>query len=662
MKGSSKEAIDGVVYLNALRANQRPSLTLANGIVYIAWSSHGDNNPYHGWVIGYNASTLEPVPNAIFCITPDGTDGGIWQSGCGPSIDSGNNLYFTTANGNFDGDQGKRNWSQSVMKFALGSGLSTDKLGQTFDYFAPHDQKQLSNGDVDLGSGGTMPLDVPGAPTPHLLIASGKSGIFYVLNRDNLGQFDPQTNHVVQELEHADRKEVMSTPVFFNNMLYSNRSGEVLRARAFINGKFSESTNETTGSFNGRGGGPVISANGKADGIVWMLNNGGPASLEAYSADALAVSPAGQKVPPLYNGRLPDGGVKFTHPLVVNGKVYAVCASRKDNAISSAHLCVFGLLDNAAATAKPVPPNRLEAISNSPGTVTLRWKSDDRTATGFVIKRRTGDSGEFALIDTAGASAQSYTDKTVTAATAYQYVVGAVNSLGTSDDSQPVKIDSHPYVTAEGLVAYWACDEGTGQTTLDLTGKGHSGALSGEIAWAQGIQNSPGIEFHGTGNAISRIVVKDQPDLNFSKSQSFSIVAWARASSKPGRWSAVVAKARDQASGWYGVYTDPDNKWCFRGSEATGDLSGGEVQPNTWQQIVAVQDGSAGTRTLYVDGVQVVTAQKTQDANAPGPLWIGQGNADDEGFGGNIDDVRLYNRAFSALEVQELAGKQAAHP
>ena len=118
--GSGYDNVGGVVTFNPLRENQRPGLALANGTIYISWASHNDVDPWHGWVMAYDAHSLQQI--GVLSTTPDGSEGGIWQSGQPPAIDSVGNLYFMIGNGSFSANQAGRNYGESLIK--LDSGLT----------------------------------------------------------------------------------------------------------------------------------------------------------------------------------------------------------------------------------------------------------------------------------------------------------------------------------------------------------------------------------------------------------------------------------------------------------------------------------------------------------------------------------------------------------
>ena len=101
VSGSGYDSVGGFVTFNPKTQNQRAGLALANGNVYIAWASHGDQNPYHGWVMAYSATTL--LQAGVFCVTPDGSQAGVWRLGEPVSIDASGNVYVVTGNGSFDG-------------------------------------------------------------------------------------------------------------------------------------------------------------------------------------------------------------------------------------------------------------------------------------------------------------------------------------------------------------------------------------------------------------------------------------------------------------------------------------------------------------------------------------------------------------------------------
>ena len=135
-----------------LRQLNRAALLLNNGVVYMASASHCDIGPYHGWIIGYGAQTL--ALSNFFNVTPNGGDGGIWQSGGGPACDSSNNIYVLTGNGTFDTNAAVGSFGNSFLKLSPTNGL------QLADYFTPYNQDYLNSADFDLGSGG--PLLLPG--------------------------------------------------------------------------------------------------------------------------------------------------------------------------------------------------------------------------------------------------------------------------------------------------------------------------------------------------------------------------------------------------------------------------------------------------------------------------------------------------------------------
>jgi chitodextrinase len=326
--GTGDGSSGGNVAFNTLRENQRPGLVLANGVVYVAWASHGDNGPYHGWVIGFNASTLAVV--GTFNANPNGSDSGIWMGGGAPAADAAGNLYFLTGNGTFDANSGGADYGDSTVKMSATAPFSVA------GYFTPADQQNLEGGDTDHGSGGAAILvDQPAGPHQHLMIGGGKEGNFFLLDRDNMGgygaNFNPADSNALQKFSEGNG--IFSTAAFFNNVLYIAGAGGHLKSFAFNTptiGQFNPAqTSQSAGTFGFPGATPSVSASGTTNGIVWAMNNNayctqqssscGPTVLHAYDATNLATE--------LWNSSQSGGdaagnAVKFTVPTVANGKVY----------------------------------------------------------------------------------------------------------------------------------------------------------------------------------------------------------------------------------------------------------------------------------------------------------------------------------------------------
>jgi chitodextrinase len=349
--GTGDGTSGGKVTFNALRQLQRPGLALVNGVVYIAWASHGDIRPYHGWVVGYNNLTLQQA--ATFNANPNGGAAGIWMSGGAPAADAAGNLYFLTGNGTFDADSGGSDYGDSTLKLSTAGSLSVA------GYFTPADQQSLEGNDTDHGAGGaTVLVDLPStAVHPHLLIGGGKEGNLFLLDRDNMGgygaNYNPADSNALQKFSVGSA--IMSTAAFFNNTLYVGVSGGYLQSFAF---------NTTTGLFNTvptalstlgfpfPGASPSVSASGTNNGIVWAMDSSsfgtgnsarsaGPTILHAYDAANIGTE--------LWNSSLAIGNsdqagnaVKFTVPTVANGKVYI---GTRGNDSTNGSGTVFGEID-----------------------------------------------------------------------------------------------------------------------------------------------------------------------------------------------------------------------------------------------------------------------------------------------------------------------------
>jgi hypothetical protein len=193
---------------------ERAGLLLLNGVVYTTWSSHCDSGGYHGWVIGYDAKTLQRA--AAYTSTPNWESGSIWQSGAAPAADADGNIYMVTGNGTFDADRGGADLGDSVIRLATSNGLSVA------DYFTPFNAELLDRQDLDLGSSGALLLpDSAGTPEhPHLLVTGGKEGRIYVIDRDRMGHFVAGSDKQIVQSLPAAVGPLFGIPAYFNHTVF----------------------------------------------------------------------------------------------------------------------------------------------------------------------------------------------------------------------------------------------------------------------------------------------------------------------------------------------------------------------------------------------------------------------------------------------------------
>ena len=326
VSGTGVGASGGKIKLDLFWQRQRTALLLLNGVVYFGFSSHEDNGPWHGWLIGYDATTLQLV--AAYNATPNSIAGGIWGAGnTGISADSSSNIYVMTGNGDFNPSISDYADSALKLRFSSGTGLTL------LDYFTPYNQSNISSLDYDLGSGSLLilPDSLGSTAHPHLMLGGGKEGVMYLLDRDNLGKFNPSNNsQIVQSLNiipNSGGYGFFSMPALWQNNVYIHGDNDVLRAYRVQNGLLTSSpVSQSSKIFYHPTPSPTVSANGTTGGIVWDLDvsqfgSSGPAILYAY--DATNVATELYATTQAANGRDQCGpAVKFQVPTVANGRVY----------------------------------------------------------------------------------------------------------------------------------------------------------------------------------------------------------------------------------------------------------------------------------------------------------------------------------------------------
>jgi hypothetical protein len=315
VSGRGAGAVQGQVAFDPQRENPRASLLLVNGMLYLAWASSCDVGPYHGWVMTYDASSLRQL--AAFNTTPDGGEGGIWQSDTGLAADENGNVYAATGNGDFDADRGGRSYGDTVLKF------SADRALTVLDYFTPFDQKQLNANDADLGSGGPVLVDQRTGAHKHLLVIGGKGGTLYLVDRDSMGKFHAGGNsHALQTM---DAGGIFGAAAFWNGTVYYIWSGSVLKVFALRNGRLALVGQAKT-PFVDPGATVTISANGAKDGVAWAIESRAfgapdrPAVLHAYDAANVAKELYASE----QNSARDRAGIalRFNIPTVIAGRVY----------------------------------------------------------------------------------------------------------------------------------------------------------------------------------------------------------------------------------------------------------------------------------------------------------------------------------------------------
>ena len=404
-----------------LMQNQRPALLLANGMVYVSYASHCDKDPYHGYMMAYDAKTLEQV--AAFNTSPTGSEASIWQSGQGPSADGAGNVYVVTGNGSWDG---KQNFSESFLRF--------DAKLKLLDWFTPTNHLQLDKDDNDLNSSGATLI-----PGTNLVVGGGKEGVLYSIDRTHFGHLGDE--HAVQHFKATSSH--LHSLVYWKSdalgpLLYVWGQRDKERVYHFSGDKLDVKPLMMRADANEGHPGAMLSlsANGGKDGILWAAihatgdswHESRPGILHAYEADNIEHEVWNS----LENAVRDDCGrySKMAPPTVANGRVYLPSFGAENT--GTGQLCVYGLLPKSGG--QMAAPKVQGSLKD--GTVRLRWEAVPG-ARFYRVSRSSEREPE--RVVAYGLSSSGYEEAAYPRDEA-EYVVTAVGADGGTAASEAVKV------------------------------------------------------------------------------------------------------------------------------------------------------------------------------------------------------------------------------
>jgi hypothetical protein len=330
VKGTGAGTSGGNVAFNAATQLNRPGLLLVNGVVYAAFASHCDAGAYHGWLLGYAYDGTKFQQALAFNVSPNGSQGGIWQGGVGLSSD-GTSIYVVVGNGSTNPSANALDLSESVFRLRL-----SDYSVQ--DYWIPTAYSSLNAADADLSSGAIL--------LPHnLLLTGSKDGRLYVLDATNLGKYSATADSILQTLTTPGKANGALGHVHGGAIYYDEPAGS--GEKVFLwpeDSPLMEYTlNPTTRTLSGLVTDPIpsasftpghpgavltLSANGATagTGILWAsfpTQNGTNGAWHTTSAGALYAVDATNITHVLWSDSLGSWNVaKFAPPVVANGYVY----------------------------------------------------------------------------------------------------------------------------------------------------------------------------------------------------------------------------------------------------------------------------------------------------------------------------------------------------
>jgi len=409
--GTGDGSVSGTITFDPRRQLNRAGLVLSGGIVYLAFAAHCDWNPSHGWLLGYDASTLQQ--KIVYCTTPNDGRGGIWMSGAAPAVDASGSLYFATGNSNDGGvtntgvtvfsdlPDAIANRGESVVKVTPNQPDNTATSVTVSSYFTPYDYIIKNENDLDF------PIEVMLIPNTHMLLTGNKDDSLYLMDTTNLGGYSPNSNNVLQTvyLNPLSSGDLHTSLAYFAGSTgpFVYQVGENTQLQAFPVGANSLGTaiansNTTEWPTGSMGGFMSVSSNGSdtSTAILWITQAVNGCNFAPCQGILRAVK-ANDINTELWNstGKSADNLGNFgkmSPPTIANGKVFQ--SNGTNQVVVYSTLSSTLPLDLINFTAVNIDEQYAQLNWTTSGAITFDYFDVEKSSDGITFTELTKVNGE----------------------------------------------------------------------------------------------------------------------------------------------------------------------------------------------------------------------------------------------------------------------------
>jgi glucose/arabinose dehydrogenase len=310
-----------------------------------------------------------------------------------------------------------------------------------------------------------------------------------------------------------------------------------------------------------------------------------------------------------------------------------------------------------ATLSAPVTVN----VDNAPPTISITAPAASATVSGTVaVSANAADTA--AIVDvqfmvdgvnigSADASSPYSVSWNTAAVSNGTHSLSAVarDAAGNTTTSAARTVTVSNWVPPSGLVAAYTFEAGAGTTVADVSASGRTGTMSSGASWTTAGKFGKALSFNGSSGLVS---IADAASLDFTS--AMTIEAWVRPTARS-NWDTVVMKGYGSTGRAYALYAGDNNgrpTAAVRINSSERSTAGSSALAlNTWSQVAMTYGG--GRLRVYVNGVQVATSNVTGTIRTSSdPVTIGGSTVWGRWFAGQIDEVRIYNRALSVTEIQ----------